>query len=117
MKSDSGPKYQQHRWSYFLRFLAYSLLIVWATDHFFIHPSNTTHSQILHPSLELNNLASRLSEHVHYLASPALKGRRFGTSGNKAAEKYILNQFIEIGLSAPGPDKNRTQLISKSIGN
>jgi peptidase M28-like protein len=116
MKSDSNPGTRRRGWGQFSRFLVYSLLIVWVADYFFIHPSKTTHSQLLSPPPELIDLASRLSEHVHYLASPALKGRRFGTPGNKAAEKYILDRFIELGLSAPGPDKNRTQLVSSSIG-
>ena len=117
MKSDSKPGTQRRGWGQFLRFFVYSLLVVWVADYFFIHPSKITHSELLTPTDRIKDLASRLSGHVHYLASPELKGRKYGTPGNKAAEKYITDRFIELGLSAPGPEGRRTQLVHKSIGN
>ncbi len=101
----------------FLRLFVYSLLVLWVADYFFIHPSKITHSELPPPPAEFKDLADRLSDHVHYLASPKLKGRKYGTPGNKAAEKYITDRFIELGLSAPGPDNSRKQLVYKSIGN
>lgn len=117
MKSSANPRTQRPGWGRLPRFFVYSLLVVWVVDYFFIHTSKITHSQILPPPPELSGLTNRLSEHVHYLASPALKGRKYGTPGNKSAEKYIIDRFIEIGLSAPGPKGSRTQLVSSSIGN
>lgn len=117
MKPDSSPGNRRFSWSPIFKFFVYSLLVVWVTDHFFIPSFKITHPQLLPPPPELSDLANRLSEHVHYLASPALKGRKYGTPGNKAAEKYILDRFTEMGLSAPGPKKRRTQLVSSSIGN
>lgn len=117
MKSSANPRTQRRGWGQFPRFFVCSLLIVWVVDYFFIHPPKITHSQLLPPPPELSDLTNRLSEHVHYLASPALNGRKYGTPGNKSAEKYIIDQFIELGLSAPGPKGSRTQLVSSSIGN
>lgn len=118
MKSDSNTGATRRRsWGQFSGFFVFSLLIVWVADYFFIHPQKIAHSQVFPPPPEPNDLVKRLSAHVHYLASPALKGRKYGTPGNKAAEKYITEKFIELGLSAPDPEKSRTQLVSSSIGN
>ena len=49
------------------------------------------------PALAQNNGGSingkRLLDHVEYLASDALKGRRTGEAGNEAAQKYITAFF------------------------
>lgn len=42
-----------------------------------------------------------LSKHVKYLASPELKGREFGSEGNKLAAQYIKKHFQESGLESP----------------
>lgn len=116
MKSDSNPERRRRVWKQIPRLFVYSLLVVWVADYFFFHPSKIDYSQIPTPPPELQDLASHLSDHVHYLASPELKGRKYGSPGNKAAEQYILDRFIKIGLSAPGPKGSRTQLVSASIG-
>lgn len=42
--------------------------------------------------------AQRLREHVTYLASDALEGRRTGTAGANDAAHYIAGEFSQIGL-------------------
>lgn len=42
-----------------------------------------------------------LRKHVKYLASPELKGREFGSEGNKLAARYIKKHFQEYGLDSP----------------
>lgn len=48
------------------------------------------------PSLE------RLQQHVSYLASDALNGRRTGTAGANDAARYIAGEFARVGLRSPG---------------
>jgi hypothetical protein len=43
----------------------------------------------------------KLRTHVRYLSSPALKGREFGSEGNKMAIEYVRRFFREYGLQAP----------------
>lgn len=45
---------------------------------------------------------SYLQQHVEYLASDKLEGRRTGTAGEEAAAKYIEQQFTAIGLQPKG---------------
>jgi hypothetical protein len=45
----------------------------------------------------------RLREHIEYLASPDLEGRRTGTKGATAAAVYIANEFAGYGLDCPEP--------------
>ena len=45
--------------------------------------------------------ASRLQQHVSYLASAALDGRRTGTAGANDAARYIAGEFARLGLK-PG---------------
>ncbi len=47
---------------------------------------------------ELEPSAARLQQHVVYLASDALEGRRTGTAGATAAARYIANEFSRLGL-------------------
>ncbi len=42
--------------------------------------------------------ASRLQQHVSYLASDALDGRRTGTAGANDAARYIAGEFARLGL-------------------
>src|SRR5689334_10047000 len=42
--------------------------------------------------------ASRLQQHVSYLASDALEGRRTGTAGANDAARYIAGEFARAGL-------------------
>lgn len=61
-------------------------------------------------------LAKRLRDHVAYLASPALKGRKPGTPGNRAAADYLSTQFWNIGL-APLPSlRGYGQRITPELG-
>lgn len=61
-------------------------------------------------------LAKRLQNHVHYLASPSLKGRKPGTPGNQAAAVYIIKEFEHAGLRPLPSLKGFSQLISPAIG-
>lgn len=45
---------------------------------------------------------SRLQQHVSYLASDALDGRRTGTAGANDAARYIAGEFSRVGLRPPG---------------
>ena len=45
--------------------------------------------------------AARLQQHISYLASDALDGRRTGTPGANDAARYIAGEFERLGLK-PG---------------
>jgi hypothetical protein len=45
---------------------------------------------------------NQLKEHVRYLASDQLEGRRAGTAGEQLAREYIATQFNTIGLQPKG---------------
>ena len=53
--------------------------------------------------------AEKLQQHVSYLASDALDGRRTGTAGANDAARYVAGEFARLGLkpatSAPGSRK------------
>jgi aminopeptidase YwaD len=49
-------------------------------------------------------ILSNLHQHIEYLASDKLEGRRTGTAGEKLAMEYISNQFRSIGLAPKGSD-------------
>lgn len=49
-------------------------------------------------------LQNNLRNHVSYLSSDALEGRRAGTDGEKLAAAYISNQFEQLGLTPKGTD-------------
>ncbi|HZN08666.1 MAG TPA: M20/M25/M40 family metallo-hydrolase [Pyrinomonadaceae bacterium] len=57
--------------------------------------------------------ASRLQQHVSYLASDALDGRRTGTAGANDAARYIAGEFARLGLkpAAAGPATRRGSRI------
>jgi aminopeptidase YwaD len=59
-------------------------------------------SAALAPSVE------RLREHVTYLASEKLEGRRTGTAGSNAAADYIAGEFSRLGLKSYSPSKSGT---------
>src|ERR1041384_617887 len=52
---------------------------------------------------ELDPSAAKLQQHVSYLASDALDGRRTGTNGANDAARYIAGEFSRLGLR-PGND-------------
>ncbi len=99
------------------RIITYSLLLIWACEYFLIQPALLTVDQLPSPETKLLPLVERLEKHTTFLASPELKGRAPGTPGNAAAEKYLLDQFHDIGLVSPSPTGRRTQTITSSIGN
>src|SRR5438874_3165303 len=47
---------------------------------------------------DLEPSAARLQQHVTYLASDALEGRRTGTAGANEAARYIAAEFSRLGL-------------------
>lgn len=53
--------------------------------------------------------AAKLQQHVSYLASDALDGRRTGTAGANDAARYIAGEFARLGLkpAASGPATRR----------
>src|SRR5215211_2696595 len=53
---------------------------------------------------ELEPSATRLQQHISYLASDALDGRRTGTAGANDAARYIAGEFSRAGLK-PGDGK------------
>src|SRR5215213_2592996 len=55
---------------------------------------------------QLDPSATKLEQHVTYLASDALDGRRTGTSGANEAARYIADEFAKLGLR---PGGNRYQ--------
>jgi aminopeptidase YwaD len=56
---------------------------------------------------DLEPSADRLQQHVSYLASDALDGRRTGTAGANDAAGYLASEFARIGLR-PGGSQMRT---------
>ena len=49
-------------------------------------------------SLQIEPSVARLRQHVSYLASDALDGRRTGTTGANDAARYIAGEFSRLGL-------------------
>lgn len=61
--------------------------------------------------------AARLQQHISYLASDALDGRRTGTAGANDAAHYIAGEFSRLGLkpaiqAAPGSQKLSAAIAS-----
>src|SRR6476620_6683927 len=50
------------------------------------------------PAPELEPSVARLQQHISYLASDALDGRRTGTQGANDAAHYIAGEFSRLGL-------------------
>lgn len=48
------------------------------------------------------DLMYRLTQHVQYLASDSLEGRRTGTKGEQMAMQYIANQYTAMGIEPKG---------------
>ena len=59
----------------------------------------------------------RLQQHVSYLASAALDGRRTGTAGANDAARYIAGEFARLGLQPPGGAGSRrpSRLMAKYL--
>ena len=47
-------------------------------------------------------LLVNLQQHISYLASDSLAGRRMGTRGEELAARYVAEQFSQLGLQAKG---------------
>ena len=58
----------------------------------------------LFAQLETEITVKELEEHVYFLASDSLKGRKPGTAESKIAAEYIRDNFIEFGLQPIGED-------------
>src|SRR5438105_15797155 len=52
----------------------------------------------------------RLREHINYLASDKLEGRRTGTPGALEAARYVAEEFRRLGL-APGGDSANARRV------
>ncbi len=57
-------------------------------------------------SLQLDVSQAKLQQHVSYLASDALDGRRTGTTGANDAARYLAGEFSRLGLK-PGIQNGR----------
>ena len=57
---------------------------------------------------DLEPSAARLQQHVTYLASDALDGRRTGTAGANDAARYIAGEFSRLGLRPATPKAAKT---------
>lgn len=58
---------------------------------------------------------SELKEHIYFLASDSLKGRKPGTDGGKIAAEYIRDQLIESGLNPMGEDGFQYFSVTTSV--
>lgn len=63
------------------------------------------------PQVELSPgiTAGELSDHVHFLAQPRLKGRKPWSYGSAASRKYIVQRFEALGLVPWGDARKLTQ--------
>src|SRR6185369_13979286 len=62
--------------------------------------------------------AAKLQQHVSYLASDALNGRRTGTDGANDAARYIAGEFSRLGLrpgNEAGVAKRRREVMAQYL--
>ena len=64
---------------------------------------------------ELEPSAAKLQQHVSYLASDALDGRRTGTAGANDAARYIAGEFSRLGLRAGNGTGNSRKLSQAMV--
>ena len=65
---------------------------------------------------ELGPSTEKLQQHVSYLASDALDGRRTGTAGANDAARYIAGKFARLGLRPGGsPNAASSQKLSQAM--
>ncbi len=69
-------------------------------------------SPIAHEFISNEITQEELKQHIRFLASDELKGRRAGESGNTQAAEYIANKFQEYGLIPVGDAKTYYQNFS-----
>jgi aminopeptidase YwaD len=66
---------------------------------------------------KLNTLLTKnIKQHIEYLASDKLEGRRTGTAGEKLAATYIINEYKKNGISAYFPNNNFLQPFEINAG-
>jgi hypothetical protein len=61
-------------------------------------------------------IEKKLQQHVSYLASDALDGRRTGTAGANDAARYIAGEFSKLGLKPAVQNGPSTKKISEAMG-
>ena len=70
-------------------------------------------------SAQLEPSAARLQQHISYLASDALNGRRTGTQGANDAAHYIAGEFARLGLrpaiQKAGPSRRLSVAIQQYL--
>ena len=59
----------------------------------------------------------KLREHVTYLASDKLEGRRTGTAGSNAAAEYIAGEFSKLRLQPFAPSMKSTRQSDATMNN
>ena len=67
---------------------------------------------------ELDPSPAKLRQHVTYLASDALDGRRTGTAGANDAARYIAGEFSRLGLkpgNTSGPGSRPSQAMARYL--
>jgi hypothetical protein len=64
---------------------------------------------IPHVELSPGITSGELSDHVHFLAQPRLKGRKPWSYGSAVSRKYIVQQFEALGLEPWGDARKLTQ--------
>ena len=83
----------------------------------FLFTGFTLHAQIAEPEITIKEL----KDHVYFLASDELEGRKPGTEGGLEAARYIRDQFTLFGLTPIGDNGFQyfdvTTGISKGIDN
>ena len=66
------------------------------------------------PSLQTEPSAAKLRQHISYLASDALEGRRTGSAGANDAAHYIAGEFSRLGLR-PAVQPSNTRKLSEAM--
>src|ERR1700752_5304784 len=67
---------------------------------------------------ELDPSAAKLQQHISYLASDALDGRKTGTAGANDAARYIAGEIGRLGLSpgnGTGDARRRRDLMARYL--
>ncbi|MFX9877914.1 hypothetical protein ABTP36_19925, partial [Acinetobacter baumannii] len=49
-------------------------------------------------------MEASLKQHIQFLTSDSLEGRRAGSHGEKLAAQYIIAQYQQEGIEPKGPD-------------
>src|SRR5258708_36566835 len=65
-------------------------------------------------SSQVDPSVAKLRQHISYLASDALEGRRTGSAGANDAAHYIAGEFSRLGL-LPAVQKSSTRKLSEAM--